>query len=120
MERRAFLKNTVAGVSVFAGLKTVDATGEPAVEIAATTKDLIVPADGYEAPGWLRYARAIYFEGFTPPLYPHLDEFDAERLVKVVQELGGDTPPTTRPAPRPSIARSSSPTATALPCGYRT
>ncbi len=91
MERRAFLKNTVAGVGVIAGLKTVDATGEPTVEIAATTKDLIVPADGYEAPSWMRYMRAIYYEGFTPPMHPHLDEFDAERLVKVVQELGGDT-----------------------------
>ena len=50
MERRAFLKNTVAGMSVFAGLKTVDAAGARAGEIAATTRDLIVPADGYEPP----------------------------------------------------------------------
>ena len=91
MERRAFLRNTVAGVGVFAGLKTVDATGASAVDISATTKDLIVPPDGYEPPGWLRYSRSIYFEGLTPPIHPHLDEFDAERLVKVVLELGGDT-----------------------------
>ena len=39
----------------------------------------------------MRYARAVYFEGYTPPIYPHLDDFDAERLVKVVQELGADT-----------------------------
>jgi len=91
MERRAFLKNSVAGMSVFAGLMTGDATGERAKGISAPTKDLAVPADGYEPPSWLRYARAVYFEGYSPPLYPHLDKFDAERLVKVVQELGGDT-----------------------------
>lgn len=91
MERRAFLKNSVAGVSVFAGLKTVDAASASAIEIAATTKDLIIPADGYEPPSWLRYARAVYFEGYTPPLHPRLDDFDAERLVKVVEELGADT-----------------------------
>jgi hypothetical protein len=35
-------------MSVFAGLNTADATGESAIEIAATTKDLAVHADGYE------------------------------------------------------------------------
>ena len=91
MERRAFLKNTVAGMGALAGLKTVGAAGEGTREITAPTKDLVIPADGYEPPSWLRYARAIYFDGYTPPIYPHLDEFDAERLVKVVQDLGGDT-----------------------------
>ncbi len=54
--------------------------------------DLVPPPDGYQSPDWLRYMWAIYFEGFPPPpIYPHLDEFDAERLVKIVLELGGDT-----------------------------
>jgi Hypothetical glycosyl hydrolase 6/Beta-galactosidase trimerisation domain len=91
MERRAFLKTTVAGMGVVAGLKTADAAGENTVEITATTQELIVPPDGYQPPEWLRYARAVYFEGFTPPMHPRLDEFDAERLVKVVVELGADT-----------------------------
>jgi hypothetical protein len=91
MERRSFLRNTVAGMSVIAGLKTVPAAGESTIKISAPTQDLVVPADGYEPPSWLRYARAIYFDGYSPPIYPHLDEFDAERLVKGVLELGGDT-----------------------------
>jgi hypothetical protein len=91
MERRTFLKTPVAGVGVFTGLKNADAMGGNTVHIGASTKDLVVPPDGYEPPGWLRYMRAVYFEGYTPPLHPHLDDFDAERLVKVVQELGGDT-----------------------------
>ena len=78
-------------MGVLAGLKGADAAGGNAVEISASTHDLIIPPDGYEPPSWMRYMRAIYFEGFTPPLHPHLDEFDAERLVKVAQELGGDT-----------------------------
>lgn len=91
MERRNFLKNSVAAVSFLAGVKTAVGAGVGTVRIAATTADLMVPPDGYQAPDWLRYARAIYFEGLTPPIYPHLDEFDAERLVKVVIDLGGDT-----------------------------
>ena len=47
--------------------------------------------DGYKAPAWLRYARTIYFDGKTPPIFPHLKDFDAERLVRVVTHLGGDT-----------------------------
>jgi hypothetical protein len=47
--------------------------------------------DGYQPPTWLRYSRTIYFDGITPPVYPRLMDFDAERLVKVVLQLGGDT-----------------------------
>jgi hypothetical protein len=91
MERRDFLKNSVAGMSVLSGWKAVDVAGARSVKIAAPTQDLIVPPDGYQPPEWLRYSRAIYFEGLTPPIYPQIDDFDADRLVKVVLELGGDT-----------------------------
>jgi hypothetical protein len=47
--------------------------------------------DGYHAPDWLRYARTVYFDGYTDPLYPHIRNFDARRVVDVVLELGGDT-----------------------------
>lgn len=50
-----------------------------------------VPEDNYRAPEWLRYARAVYFEGYGPPIYPHIRDFDAKRLVGIVLELGGDT-----------------------------
>jgi Beta-galactosidase trimerisation domain len=49
------------------------------------------PPDAYHAPEWLRYARAIYFEGYAPPIFPQVRDFDAKRLVALAQELGGDT-----------------------------
>jgi hypothetical protein len=49
------------------------------------------PPDDYKAPEWLRYARAIFFEGYAPPVYPEVKNFDARRLAEVSKELGGDT-----------------------------
>ena len=49
------------------------------------------PLDDYRAPPWLQCARAIFFEGYAPPVYPEVRNFDARRLVEVSQELGGDT-----------------------------
>ncbi len=50
-----------------------------------------LPSDDYHAPSWLRYARAVFIDGYNAPLYPHMKEFDAGRLVETVVELGGDT-----------------------------
>jgi len=91
MRRRAFLKNTVAGVGALSVINSSDAPAASTVEITAVTQDLSVPSDGFQPPDWLRYARAVYYEGFSPPMHPHLDQFDAERLVKVVVDLGADT-----------------------------
>ena len=49
------------------------------------------PADAYQAPEWLRYARAIYVEGYAPPIFPSVAGFDAQRIVAAARELGGDT-----------------------------
>ncbi len=49
------------------------------------------PPDDYRAPEWLRYARAIFFEGYAAPVWPQVSNFDARRLVEVSKELGGDT-----------------------------
>jgi hypothetical protein len=46
--------------------------------------------DGYKPPEWLHYTQAVYFDGYSPPVYPHLKDFDARRLVEVVKELGGN------------------------------
>lgn len=91
MERRRFIKNSVVGVSLLPALKSAGATARSTEAVPVPVVDLVPPPDGYQPPDWLRYMRAIYFEGFSPPIYPHLDEFDAERLVKIVLELGGDT-----------------------------
>jgi len=47
--------------------------------------------DSYQAPEWLRYSRTVYFEGYAPPIFPHVKDFDARRIVQLSQELGGDT-----------------------------
>lgn len=91
MERRSFLKTTAVGVSLLSELQISGATSRSTAATPVPTVDLIPPPDAYSPPEWLRYMRAIYFEGFSPPIYPHLDEYDAERVVKLVLELGGDT-----------------------------
>lgn len=47
-------------------------------------------SDGYRPPGWLRNSLPICFDGSSPPIYPHMRDFDAQRLVKGVLELGAD------------------------------
>ncbi len=54
-------------------------------------EDPVFPPDSYRAPDWLRYCRAIYFDGYSPPVWPHIRDFDARRLVECARELGGDT-----------------------------
>jgi hypothetical protein len=59
--------------------------------LKATPGQATPPADSYHPPEWLRYVRAIYFEGYAPPMSPHVKDFDAKRIVAAAQELGGDT-----------------------------
>jgi hypothetical protein len=89
MDRREFLK-TSAVIAASSALPVLQPTAMASVTEGALPEGQ--PAtDGYQPPSWLRYSRTIYFDGVTPPLYPHLRDFDAERLVKVVLQLGGDT-----------------------------
>ena len=46
--------------------------------------------DGYTAPAWLQTARGVYFDGYSPPVYPHIKDFDARKLIDIVVELGGN------------------------------
>jgi hypothetical protein len=63
--------------------------GEAASATVAAGQDIM--PDNYHAPDWLRYARAVYFDGYSSPLYPHIKTFDAKQLVDLVVALGGDT-----------------------------
>ena len=38
---------------------------------------------------WCRYHRALYFEGYSPPVFPHID-FRAERYVDIARRLGAN------------------------------
>jgi hypothetical protein len=49
------------------------------------------PPDNYRAPEWLRYSRSVYFEGYAPPVFPQVKDFDARRIVELSVEIGGDT-----------------------------
>lgn len=89
MDRRVFLKTTAA----MAASSAMPALSSTAM---ASVSDGVLPEghpanDGYQPPSWLRYSRTIYFEGYSPPVYPRLRDFDAERLVKLALQLGGDT-----------------------------
>lgn len=90
MERRTFLKNTVAGLGTLAGMraglediKTGDAQG-------SREDEANLAGDNYRPPRWLHYSQAVYFDGYSPPVYPHMKEFDARRLLETVIELGGN------------------------------
>lgn len=91
MERRTFLKRTTASVCAWAELQFTSTKIAGASEALDAPENRDVSSDGYQAPEWLRFARTIYFDGYSPPIYPHIDEFDARRLVEIVAELGGDT-----------------------------
>ena len=83
MERRTFLKSTVAGLGALGQFPRGLAAGPPPALQP-------IPGDNYEVPDWLRYPRAVYFDGYSPPVYPHLDDFDARRLLQTVTDLGGN------------------------------
>jgi hypothetical protein len=39
----------------------------------------------------MRSSRTVYFDGYSPPVYPHIKDFDARRLVERVVAMGADT-----------------------------
>ncbi|MGH9395478.1 MAG: beta-galactosidase trimerization domain-containing protein, partial [Terriglobia bacterium] len=90
MERRTFLKGTVGGLGALAALRA----GMEGIKVGATPaskgdqEDLA--DDNYQAPSWLHYSQAVYFDGYSPPVYPHMKDFDARRLLETVVELGGN------------------------------
>jgi hypothetical protein len=86
-----FLERTATGLGAWAGLQLTSSGIATTSAAAETHQGLGLPADGYHAPAWLRYMRAVYFEGYTAPLYPHIKGFDAKQLVDAVVGLGGDT-----------------------------
>jgi hypothetical protein len=91
MNRRTFLQCTsLTGLGAAAGIGLPRLRGEEPWRPPAVT-DLVVPPDGYRPPDWLAFSRTVYFDGYSPPVLPHLDEFDADRLVKLALELGADT-----------------------------
>lgn len=83
MRRRTFLKCSAAGLSgLGALLAELSARGQG-------SQEPLTP-DNFSVPEWLEYARAVYFDGYSPPVYPHIDEFDAGRLLQTVVDLGGN------------------------------
>ena len=90
MERRTFLKGTVGGFGALAGLPAGMAGVSPGLAPAKAGEQGDFPRDNYQMPDWLHYARTVYFDGYSPPVYPHLKEFDARRLVEAVVEVGGN------------------------------
>lgn len=87
MERRSFLR-WAAGAGVLGTLAAKIGLSYPIYGSQGGNSE--PPADGYQAPEWLRYARTVYCEGYGPPLYPPTNDFDAKRLVDIVAELGGN------------------------------
>jgi len=91
MRRRVFLGRTLAGLGAWARwpLTAPGMATAPMAVRGSENRDM--PHDDYHAPDWLRSIRALYFDGYTAPLYPHMKDFDAKRLVEILVELGGDT-----------------------------
>jgi hypothetical protein len=90
MKRRTFLQGTAGGFGAWAGWR--GGLASPPQNAAPTTARPLqdFPSDGFQPPEWLHYAQPIYFDGYSPPVYPHMKDFDARRLVEVVGELGGN------------------------------
>ena len=90
MKRRKFLQSTVGGLSAFSAMPETPKETEQEVPAPSVAESADFPEDKYQMPDWLRYAQPVYFDGYTPPVYPHIKDFDAKRLVDVVLELGGN------------------------------
>jgi hypothetical protein len=90
VRRRAFLKGTVGGLGTLAGMRlgAVQKFNLGGVLVGEDRSG--VTEDGYIAPEWLRYARAVMLDGYSPPLYPHMKDFSARRLLETVAELGAN------------------------------
>jgi len=91
MRRRVFLQKTTVGLGALAAWPPASEGIGIASPAAVAPLGQNPPADHYRAPDWLRYARAVYFEGYAPPVFPHVRDFDAKRIVELALELGGDT-----------------------------
>src|SRR3990172_10598499 len=80
----------MGGLAALAGRKAILAEAKAGAILARGVGQTDIPADNYQMPEWLHYAQAVYFDGYSPPVYPHVADFDAKRLVDVVLELGGN------------------------------
>jgi hypothetical protein len=90
MNRRTFLKGAAAALSLNDGARADGVTTAANYSGQDQQRLRALPQDDFLVPDWLRYAQAVYFDGYSPPVYPHIDEFDAGRLLQIVKSLGGD------------------------------
>jgi hypothetical protein len=84
------LQGTAGGFGALAGWRGGLAHARPHAAFSVPPIDVEFPSDGFTPPEWLHYSQAVFFDGYSPPLYPHMKDFDARRLVEVVAELGGN------------------------------
>jgi hypothetical protein len=90
MKRRTFLQGTAGGLGAWAGWRGDSVIARPSAALITPPVPADLASDGFQPPEWLHYTQAVYFDGYSPPLYPHMKDFDARRLVEVVTELGGN------------------------------
>lgn len=90
MRRRTFLRTTAFGIGSLAGLRLTAARLESEPNETITASSDPIPEDGFELPPWLPYAQAVYFDGYGPPVSPHMKAFDARKLLDIVVSLGGN------------------------------
>jgi len=89
MERRKFLQST-GGLAALAVTPATEPSPSAGVSAGYAADQGDFPTDSYQMPDWLLYARTVYFDGYSPPVYPHPRDFDARRLMETVAELGGN------------------------------
>jgi hypothetical protein len=90
MNRRSFLKKTSESVALIGGFDNLSSVTGAATETSSAETPDNQDVENYEAPSWLRYARTVYFDGYGPPVFPRLKDFDAKRLAQITVELGGN------------------------------
>jgi len=89
MERRKFLQST-GGLAALAVTPATEPSPSAGVSAGYAADQGDFPTDSYQMPDWLHYARTVYFDGYSPPVYPHPKDFDAKRLLQTVVEIGGN------------------------------
>lgn len=71
------MKGTVGGLQALAGMSASLAGMNPGPFPTDAREQGGFPCDNCQMPDWLHYARPVYFNGYSPPVYPPLKDFDA-------------------------------------------
>ena len=91
MDRRKFLQGSHGRSERAGGMAGISRRGQSWSPANERGRAVGLPSGQLSDAGMAALVRQpVYFDGYSPPVYPHVTDFDAKRLVDMVLELGGN------------------------------